>query len=207
MTRNRARKVALPLLVAGALMLAGCSGSGSEKAEPDTQPEAPAATASQSPEVKEPSPEAAAGNDTGTISAVDVLLRAAKLGAAELDGSTVVGIEKEHGNTWEVELYLADGTSYEVDISADGTQVISGPEREHDDAGDLEKHRDRLAVIEVDFFEAVEILRGQYPEAEITELELDTEHGALVWEADLRLPDGTGVEVNVDVKTGTVTLD
>lgn len=143
-----------------------------------------------------------AGDDDGGASNA-ALLAAADTMAAEFDDATVVSVEWEDGH-WEAEVYLPDGTKYEADISTDGSRLLGEAEKEDDSGRERAAHRERLATMKVSFEEAVDIIERDFPDGRITELELDTEDGRLVWEADVIDADGVTYDVDIDAAKGGV---
>ncbi|MDN6179264.1 MAG: PepSY domain-containing protein, partial [Micrococcaceae bacterium] len=73
-----------------------------------------------------------------------------------------------------------------------------------DDEQDRQKHQDRVAAAKVDFKEAAAKFRDAVPDARITELGLDDEHGTTVWEGDLIDDAGAKHEVQIDAGSGDV---
>jgi len=114
-------------------------------------------------------------------------------------------VESENNGTrWEVEVVTDDGTEHKVDVSADGASVLRGPIEQQDSAADKAKHRDRVAAATLDYHDAVDALLKAVPNGRIDELNLDSERGTTVWEADVYDGSGTKHELSVDAATGTV---
>ncbi len=131
---------------------------------------------------------------------------AAKVALAAVPGGTLVGIESENrGAAWEVDIVTSDGTKHEVKLSGDGSAVLSGPTTTPQSAGDKAKYQSRVAAAKLDYLAALERLEQRMPGGRVTELDLDTEHGSVVWEADVIDGSGTKHEFDVDALTGTVT--
>ncbi|NUT44062.1 MAG: PepSY domain-containing protein, partial [Thermoactinospora sp.] len=123
---------------------------------------------------------------------------------AAVPGSKLISIEtEENGKLWEIQVVGADGTEHEMDVQ--NGKVVSGPTTKEEDADDKAKHRARIAAAKLDYAQAADKIAAAVPEGRITELNLDTEKGKTVWEADVMTPDGTKHEVAVDAGTGTVT--
>ncbi|WP_052424214.1 PepSY domain-containing protein [Nonomuraea candida] len=132
------------------------------------------------------------------------LKQAAQAALAAVPGSTLISIETEEGGTrWEVQVVGKDGTEHQMDVEAG--KVVTGPTTEEEDAADKTKHRERVAAAKLDYAKAADAIAAAVPEGRVTELNLDTEQGKTVWEADVVTPDGTKHEVAVDAATGAVT--
>lgn len=56
----------------------------------------------------------------------------------------------------------------------------------------------------LDMRQATEIVIGQFPQARILEIELDREHGKLVYEVELITAEGQKREVHVNATTGRI---
>ncbi|MDN6169324.1 MAG: PepSY domain-containing protein [Micrococcaceae bacterium] len=187
------------------LALAGCSGGGS--GEDGSAAPSPEAESSSQPAM---SPSSDAGNEAGasgssTDSEGISLEDAGDAALEEVSDSTVISIEtEENGTRWEVQVVTSDGTEHEVDISADDGSVIGSPSTEDDDEQDRQKHQDRVDAAKVDFKEAAAKFRDAVPDARITELGLDDEHGTTVWEGDLIDDAGAKHEVQIDAGSGDV---
>ncbi|PQM48594.1 hypothetical protein C1Y40_01190 [Mycobacterium talmoniae] len=115
--------------------------------------------------------------------------------------STVVSIETDNLDTqWEVEVVTADGTKQEVKVSADGSEVTDGP---HKKFGSKTKHRELVDAAKLDYRQAVDKVTQAVP-GRITELDLDTEDGVTVWEADVHDSGDAKHEVSIDAGSGDV---
>lgn len=182
--------------------MSGCS-------DADTSQEKDLTTTTQSssqPPAPSPSPSAPVATPSVSDSATEGnegLLRAGETALTALDGVVTSIDDEDRGVSWQVDVTTADGTVNELDISADGKQVLRGPTPEQDDAEDRAKYRLRVADAKVDFREAVEIITGAAP-GRITELELDSHNGKTVWEADVIGSSQTKTEVKIDASTGSV---
>ncbi|NJP87869.1 metallopeptidase [Nonomuraea sp. FMUSA5-5] len=139
----------------------------------------------------------------GTPGAGD-LKQAARAALGAVPGSTLVSIEtEENGRLWEVQVVGQDGTEHQLDVESG--KVVGGPTTEEEDAADKAKHRARVSAAKLDYAQAADKIAAAVPEGRITELNLDTEQGKTVWEADVLTPGGTKHEVAIDAATGTVT--
>lgn len=119
--------------------------------------------------------------------------------------STIYSIESEHdGTQWEVEVLAADGVKHEVEVSADGAAVLTGPIAKPDDTKDVTKHRDRVQAAKLNFRAAVDAITKAV-DGRVTELGLDDrDDGPVVGEADVIDSANTVHEVSVDAATGAV---
>jgi uncharacterized membrane protein YkoI len=188
------RRPLAAFLFCAALAFTGCSG-GDDAATPGrTATPAPssAAPASESP--------SAGSSDRADVRAVSA---AGRMALEAVPGGTVTSVEAERGGSaWEVHVVTADGTSHEVAVSADGSKVLATPTAEADDAADRAKHRDRAKAATVDFAKAASI--AAVHGTQLRELELDTQGGRTVWEADV-VDDARGKhKVTIDAGTGEV---
>ena len=204
---NRTARPAARLMVAGALAtalaavaLAGCS-------SPSTTPTDTPATVSAAPTTLSPDPSATPTPDAtfGFITGIDALVTAGQLAVSTVPGSTLVSIDLDDGDrAWDVQVVTSDGAEHDLDISADGTTVISGPRQDTDDADDRAEHQARIAAAEIDFTEAAELMIEAVPGGTVRDLSLDTDNGTTVWEGDVI--DGSQVkhEVRIDAADGTL---
>lgn len=190
-------------------LLAACGG-GTTDQDDNTSPEPTSATTETSPDdsgsesTEAPPSEPPAETGTASAQGQEALLQAGETGLGAVDNSTVFTIEEESGgNRWEVKVVTPDGEEYELDTSADGATVVSGPRREREDADDRADNRRRMNEAELDFRAAVpaitEVVAGR-----ITELDLDSERGKTAWEADVIDGDGVKHEVSIDAASGDV---
>lgn len=135
------------------------------------------------------------------LSAADAAQRA----LAKLPGSRVasIGLEREHGTiVWEVD--IATGTELrEVHVdAATGTIVASRTDHDsHDHARDVS----RLDAARLSASDALAAAEAEVPGARVVEIDLDDEHGSLVWEVDLIAAGPVKHELTVDAMTGAVT--
>lgn len=212
-TAFRPTHLAAPLAgLALVVALAGC-GTADSETPPGESPSGPAATSSAPPQASpsgagsatgDPSPSGSDNGSTASDSDNAALLRAAETALGTVPDSVVISIEVERNDTqWEVQVATPDGTEHEVEVSADGTKVLSGPREESEDADDKAKHKDRMAAAKLDHAAAVQAISDAVP-GRITELNLDTENGTTVWEADVIDADNVKHEVTVDAATGKV---
>ena len=114
---------------------------------------------------------------------------------------------ERNGTVWEVHVVTSDGTEYEMDISADGSELVSGPTADADDAEDKAEHLNQVNAAAIDYREAAKRMLAAVPGGRITELELDSEHGKTVWEADVIDESGAKHSIQIDAGDGSVLRD
>ncbi|MEJ1089380.1 PepSY domain-containing protein [Microbacterium sp. Mu-80] len=203
---NRTARPAARLMIAGAVatalaavVLTGCS-------SPSTAPTDAPATVSAAPTTLSPDPSTSPTPDAtfGFITGIDALVTAGELAVSTVPGSTLVSIDLDDDGAWDVQVVTSDGAEHDLDISADGTTVISGPRQDTDDADDRAEHQARIAAAEIDFAEAAELMIEAVPGGTVRDLSLDTDNSTTVWEGDVI--DGSQVkhEVRLDAADGTV---
>ncbi|WP_326548962.1 PepSY domain-containing protein [Mycolicibacterium sp. ND9-15] len=174
------------------LAVSGCASGNDQDA--DSAATAPATTVTSS------APAPAAPADPG----IDALRRAASTATAAVPDSTVVSIEKERDGRWEIQVVTADGSEHEMDVSSDGAAVTMGPTAKIEDEADKAKHRDRVQAARVDYRVAADKVLSEVPNGTITELNLDSNNGTTVWEADVVDGSQTKHEVTIDAASGQV---
>lgn len=216
------------VLTSGALVLlalAGCDAGGGTSS-PDSS--APTSTTSVSPsesasesESSSPSPSgiaatSASGSPSPSVSsspsgslpgsaAADSLVQAGRTALAAVPDGTLTSIESErNGSAWEVQVVTADGTEQELELSADGTEVVTGPVTKNEDLADKSKQLDRISSAELRYEEAADKILEAVPDGRISELDLDSENGATVWEADVLASEGIKHSVQIDAASGEV---
>lgn len=199
------------LLGVGAVALVGCGDNGNDATPAQATTSVPAPAAMSSPTATT-SPPAGTATETGTAPAmtpnqagageVQVLLRAGDTARAAVPGSTLISIETEHNGLWEVQVVTPDGTEHEMDVSADGATVVTGPTVDREDEADRAKHRDRVQAAQLDFRAATDRVLAEVPGATVTELNLDSENGTTVWEADAIDASHAKHEVTIDAVSG-----
>lgn len=138
----------------------------------------------------------------------DALIAAAKTAQAAVPGSTLIGIEYEGwSEDWDAKVAAGDGTTYKMKISADGTNVFKGPVATAASAAKQAKRGARVTQVQFDFAHALDVVNDRYPKASVSELELDTSKGRVVWEVEFATAEGTRREVKVDVATKEIVVD
>lgn len=184
------------------VLTAAVACGGGESPTPSSPGGAQGTTAAQSPAAQSP---AAPTSTQPSVTGNTALLAAAETARGTVPDSTVYAIESEHDNTqWEVAVVATDGVKHEVEVSADGATVLTGPIAKPDDAKDVTKHRNRVQAAKLDFRAAVDAITKAV-DGRITELGLDNrDDGTVVWEADVIDSANTVHEVSVDAATGAV---
>lgn len=138
--------------------------------------------------------------------ATELAVTALEAGMVALDSvpaGKVVAVELEHRRgtaLWEVEL-VVDGSKQEVYVDVNSGQVVG--EKTGRSKVDS-KVSARLADAKLDFKKAVAAVESAVPGGTIIELELESDSGSVVWEAEVIFPDYTKQEVVVDAVTGKV---
>ncbi len=191
---------------AAVLLLGGCASGGDSEGAP-VSPPAPTASepgpASSAPEPttspSSPSPTQSTPAPERTPAQTQALLVAADTAVGAVGGSRLYAIDRE-GTSWEVDVVTSDGTRYELHVSTNGKKVVSGPQRK----GKKAKYLDRIKAAKVDQRTAVDAILSAVPAAVVSELELDTEHGRTVWEADVRNASGDRRSLEIDARTGII---
>lgn len=211
--RTRLATLTAMVIAAAALVGSACTDDGTDESRSTTTRRATTTSTSASDEPSDTSTSEPTSMDLGESDArVETLVVAGRTARGQVVGSVVVSIDFEGARTpdarrWEVDVATADGVAHEVEISADGTQVVRGPTPKTDSAADRTERVRRLAAATVDFEAATEIVAGRYPAGRITELDLDDSDGRVVWEADVLAADGSKHEVEVDASTGEIVVD
>lgn len=192
--RPRSSHIRRPVITAAvlALTLAGCSGSqvdesgqGASEVESPTY-SAPATSPSQTEEAE-------AGTRDALLTAIDTAL-------AEVDDAKFYAVESENGGTvWEVEVVTEAGVRYEIDLSADGQKVVSGPTEKSSEA----KYLQRADSATVPIADIIDTALEHSP-GDVIELELDTDDGMVIWEVEVASADGQSVELDIDAGTGAI---
>lgn len=221
MTRIRPRLqsgvVAALAAVLGVTLLAGCGGNGPGdtpskpsasrlpgSAAPSSPVAEPTDGASQSPAPTPDTPDET--NDGEPSAAVQDLARAGATARGTVDGSTVITIERDDSR-WEVELADSAGDEHDVIVSADGSEVQSGPRKDEQDGDDRDKNLHRVAEAELGFVAAAEAALAEVPDAEVYDVSLDNHRnssGPTVWDVTLRGGDGQEHELAVDAGDGSI---
>jgi len=186
-----------------ALVLAGCgdgsdsgSNSGGESGSFETTTETSDGGSATEKSPSEPS-------KAGDQKAGD-LERAGAAALKKVPDSTVTELDAKRNGLWKVEVVTTNGTEREMRIDPANGKIVRGPDTDDDDADDRAEHRRKVEGAKLDFRAAAKKVRSVVNGARITELELDTHRGTVVWEADLVVGDGKKYDVKIDAKSGKV---
>lgn len=195
------RLIVLPaaaLLTLGSL--AGCTinvGGGSDPAGPGSNSPQSGAT---------PSAVARAGGATaapGSAARTDNTAMLAAIGTASkaFGGGTLSSVEDDYrGTMWEVRVIDADGSERKVHTAADGASITRAVEAHPVDADDAAQNRGQVGAVRLGLADAVERLERTVPGV-LDDVELDDEHGRVVWSATVHAADGQR-EVRIDAGSG-----
>lgn len=194
-------RLAPAVLTAAALLVSASACGGADAPDVDSAPqEAPAQSPDPAPTAEETS--AADGQDSslaesgpGSLGAAEAAVSTAE---SAVDGAQAYSIELEDDETWSVDV-LAGTSSTEVDVSADGSEVLRS---EADDDHEDEERRE-LDAASVTIVEALEAALGAV-EGTIDSADLDEENGTVVWEIEIRTGEGKEVDVVVDAASGEI---
>lgn len=181
-------------------LLAGCSDDASDSPPPaPAESSAPASTPSQPPGNEPDSAPPRTATDAN-----QALNDAGELALEQVADSTLISIESENnGAQWEVQVVTSDGVEHEMDVSADGSELVGEPKVMDEDADDKQKHQDRVKAAKLDFKQAAEKILAEVPGGAIRELNLDGENDKTVWEADVKV-DSEKRSVQIDAGSGDV---
>ncbi|MCX4734778.1 PepSY domain-containing protein [Streptomyces sp. NBC_01363] len=118
---------------------------------------------------------------------------------AELD-------DEDGGLVWELDVYGSDKAWHDVTVDAGNGKVLG--KHVSDDDDDRDRHAPRSAPVSLNA--AVDAAMKANP-GTVTSIDLDDHDGrsggSLHWEVDVRGKDGKQHELNVDAKSGKVTVD
>lgn len=199
-------KILAAVSLVGALALAGCGGTAEKQSDEKVVEQSATAQSAQSAADNVQSTAAENGANAAAIGEIGDPARivlAAHTAESLVEGSVAVEVEQEHRDSrLEVKVYTADGESYKVLLSADGKEVISGPDQKRSDDHSRAKHIQRLEAKKVTLEGAVGLLDKEFPGSSIHEIELDSDDGALVWKIEFVDNTGKKVEVEFDAVTG-----
>lgn len=104
-------------------------------------------------------------------------------------GGVIIEIEKEAAGGYEVEV-VHDQTLHELQVAADGAVVVEKTKTKDDDIA----HSQGVTVpINIALSQALSL----HPGAVLDQIELDTKHGALYWEVELKDAQGNDIELDL----------
>lgn len=179
------------IAAAGTVLAAGACSEGGGSTEPSSGQTTHATQAPSSP---------AAGDPTGQNGA---LLKAGRTALNKVSDTTLTSIETEdHDKQWEVQVVTSKGVEHEMNVAANGKEIVAGPSKKSEDSKDHAKHQKRVKAAKLDYREAVKKVTKAVP-GKITELNIDTDDDTTVWEADVQ-KNGTKYEVSIDASSGKV---
>lgn len=223
MSRTLARRRSVALATIGALALAGtlaaCGSSAPDgTVRPAAAESASAASAAATDGSASPGTDLNVPSPTGSLrghhggSGTETLLSEVRVtaqeAAAKAEGqapdATVVGIEldREHSRVaWEVKL-VGRNNIHEVYVDAANGRVLAAKLKH--DSRDHGEARSRVSRTKIAFDAAVRTAEAKLPGARVVEIELDDDHGALVWELHLLSSGPTKHEVKIDAVTGAL---
>lgn len=201
------RHVVAPTLLAA--LLAGCGGGDTPE-----QPDAPdpgvggdaAASSTTSPGdsvTTRPDLSATTATATPTDGASDEVadaVAALQTAAAAVPNGQPFDLERGTegaAQVWEVKVASNSG-QLNLDVSADGSTVVKRAQESPDD--DIQK----LQSAQIDAVQALQTASSQQG-GTLSEMEIDTTtDGTVIWQVDLRQPDGSVIEFNLDASSGAV---
>ena len=140
----------------------------------------------------------------GSITGAD-LERASAAALAEAGNGTVSGVELDDGG-YEVEVRLVDGTEVDVDLDGDFAVVRTSTDDRDDDSDDDSDDgadRDDGPVGDAERQQATDAALAETGEGTVTGIELDNDG----YEVEVRLVDGTEVDVDLDADFTVVATD
>lgn len=180
--------------LAAGILLAGCSGGGS-----DTQTSAPIppveTTVSPAPSSAGPATTTDDSASTGMQdSPVEAGLTAVALAEAEVPGSQAISLDWDDDQTWSVDVISGD-QKHEIKVNSEGTEILE-TEQESADSEDI----DRLPGATTPISDAIRTALVTNP-GEFDEADLEMEGNSLVWKVEIDNPDTT---VYVDAATGEI---
>lgn len=197
-SRKGFRMKVLTAAAVGALALAGCGGS--DEPEPENSPTIGSPV--PSPDAETDDQDTPSDDDVELDEHATALIAAGRTAEEAVPGSRVIDVDWDDDNHWEIHVATEDGTESELEVSADGSEIRQGP-RVDDDADDRAENAERLAGAQVDFEQAVKIVMAEVGSGRITDLDLDSSRGTVIWDAEVE--DGRAErEVRVNAETGEI---
>lgn len=202
MNKNVKPAVRWAVPIAAAAVIAGSVGTVSAAAMTPPAPSAAVvAPAAVAPVAVAP---AAGGNGSGAFVGMKVTpKKAAKTARAAHAKSKVIEISEDRfrgASVWEVTVVSVNGR-WEVSVDAQTGKVV------RDKVDDVRKRARDLARVKqakVRYGKAMNIALKAHPHSGLDSLELDVEHGRLVWEASLVTRAGLEYDLDIDAATGAI---
>ena len=187
---KRIKLIPVTMTLVGALALTGCGDDADTDDNAATGANAtPTASASESPDQSDEEP---GGEGDPVFSA------AIATAEATVEGSRAIDYDvDEDDDKIEVQV-VVDDIEHELDLSADGSRVLSEEQDDTLDGDDLAEVREATVPIT----DAVAAALDQQP-GTVEEVELDREDGVLRWEVEIRTDSGS-TDVHVDATTGDI---
>lgn len=182
--------------LAFALVLAGCSDESASPPPTTTAAESTTATAAST----------AATTTAPAAAGVDHIPVAAARAALDTAAQSVpngrpfdLEVDTRQGKTVIEVRVVSDGNEFEVQVDPNGRQVLAQNQSRtpSDDAA-------KAQAAQVDAGQALQTAADREPEAALSEMEIDTEAGVVVWAIEMVRPDGSEVELDVDAQTGAI---
>lgn len=205
--RTPPKKTIVAIAAAASLtLMAGCSDDDTASTSPPAESSAGSSAPSQPAEASTSSTpsESAAPESPDKSQDNQALMDAGDLALQQVQDSTLISIETENNETeWEVQVVTSDGVEHEMNISADGTEVVKKPKTKDEGEGDKLKHQDRVKAAKIDFKQAAKKITDEVKGGRITELNLDGEGSKTVWEADVKV-DSEKRSLQIDAGSGDV---
>lgn len=193
--RNR-RPTLIGVCLGIAVTLAACSdGQGASMAQPSA---ASTTTAPASSRTTATTPATSSAKST-----TGAALRALRAAAKAVSQGRAYDLDRERRDgtpVWPVKVASTRQHQFTLAFTADGTRLLTRRQAPHPDLDDLqEAHSAHLTA-----HRATTLAIRRHP-GHLDELELDTtDAGTLVWQAELKRPDGSPVVVTLDARTGAV---
>lgn len=185
-------------LLAAALVLGGCSNDAQTDETTTAATETTQTTEATTPAAPD-APEPAATGKGLPASAVEQALQTA---ATAVSNGRPFDLEIESDDGRQVvDIEVAsDGNEFEVRIDQTGTEILAQRQ-----AGTPSDDVAKAEAAEIDATRALQTAVEREPDATVTEIQIDTEGGVVVWQIELVRPDGSEIEIDVDAQTGAIT--
>ncbi|CAJ1584821.1 PepSY domain-containing protein [[Mycobacterium] wendilense] len=190
-------------LLAAALVLSGCSSDTESQPATDTAAETTKTTetAGAAEATTSPAPGAPASQHAGKGMPAEAVERALQAAGAAVPNGRPFDLEVESRDEQRVFVIdvASDGNEFEVRVSADGNEVVG--QRQDDDPGDGVA---KVQEAQVDAVRAMQTALEREPDAAVSDIQIDNERDAIVWQIELVRPDGSEVEIDVDARSGAI---
>lgn len=111
-------------------------------------------------------------------------------------------LDNEHGTlVWDITVKDAQGATHDVLVDATTGQIVTA---KAESAGDDNEAPIDPASAKVTQAQAESTALGAYPGGSVIKAQLDSEHGTLVWDVEVKDSKGATHDVKVDATTGQV---